>query len=441
MHYIWHKLPDPSFEEIAAREKEWLRLIGKGMYTCHWFPIAEGIEFSSALMIDGEGLRIAMNAANQSIAAGLLNAKLPSKEEADLMFKQARHIEPCVVRPVSAAFDAITLHSEYYGRIDDLVDNEGKLFLRGADPGRSRPYGLVDGMKSGAKLRGNGLYMRQDSTTTAGAHNDQHVDATQTVRFVRYIKREGFVEKPMLEHASPTSFGDDDEGNPTGPVHSWQRHLESKGYDVGPIDGIHGKRTEAATQEWWGVPSTKPGVKKPIPFRQAKHYHQGRRRNIIGVCIHTAEIDLKDGAAIALMNYAATMPDKRIASWHYSVDHETETQSVLEEDTAWAAPGANETHIQIELCTWAASGVGTWANADHEAMLDRAAKLVADICKRHSIPIEHRTVLEVREHKPGICGHNDVTKAFKRSTHTDPGKNFPWGHFIRKVRTYAAEQG
>ena len=66
-----------------------------------------------------------------------------------------------------------------------------------------------------------------------------------------------------------------------------------------------------------------------------------------------------------------------------------------------------------------------------------AAALVADICTRYEIPIRKLTLEQVAAREPGICGHIDVTKAFKTGTHWDPGPAFPWGLFIAMVRAAA----
>ena len=66
-------------------------------------------------------------------------------------------------------------------------------------------------------------------------------------------------------------------------------------------------------------------------------------------------------------------------------------------------------------------------------MLRRAAALVREVAKRWDVPLRQLTVAEVRAGKRGICGHADVSKAFRQSDHTDPGDAFPWAHFIALV--------
>lgn len=53
------------------------------------------------------------------------------------------------------------------------------------------------------------------------------------------------------------------------------------------------------------------------------------------------------------------------------------------------------------------------------AMLESAAKLVADICRRRGIPVDRTHILGHRE-VPGV-------------THTDPGEHFPWELFMDLV--------
>jgi hypothetical protein len=124
-------------------------------------------------------------------------------------------------------------------------------------------------------------------------------------------------------------------------------------------------------------------------------------------------------------------------SWHLSIDADSYAQSVKYDDTAWAAPGANHDGIQYELAGYAEQSNAEWHDKYSLATLDNAAKLAARDCLRFEIPIVKLSSLDLQEGKAGICGHADVSHAFKKSTHTDPGKHFPWAEFIRKVSHYA----
>ena len=72
-------------------------------------------------------------------------------------------------------------------------------------------------------------------------------------------------------------------------------------------------------------------------------------------------------------------------------------------------------------------------------MLERAAGLTADVCTRHHIPVRWLRAVGLRRHLPGITGHVEVSKAFGRSDHWDPGPDFPVERFLRLVRMRAQE--
>ena len=40
------------------------------------------------------------------------------------------------------------------------------------------------------------------------------------------------------------------------------------------------------------------------------------------------------------------------------------------------------------------------------------------------------TVAELKDGLSGVIGHDTATAAFHKSTHTDPGKHFPWALFL-----------
>lgn len=181
-----------------------------------------------------------------------------------------------------------------------------------------------------------------------------------------------------------------------------------------------------------------------IPFKQARHFRPGRRDPKTGepcpvrcVVIHTAEIGESLQGAEALMNVCAT--SERVASWHYAVDQDSVTQSVKEEDTAFHAPGLSHCSIGIEHAGRARQTDDEWADVFSTGMLERSAELVAGICHRHGIPCMRIEADEVRNGHAGVCGHVDVSKAFGKSDHWDPGPNFPWRWYMERVMHYARE--
>ncbi len=174
---------------------------------------------------------------------------------------------------------------------------------------------------------------------------------------------------------------------------------------------------------------------KNIPFLHAKHFRRGPRAEPIrNVVIHSAEIGESLEGAEALMRVCAVNP--RVASWHYAVDSNSITQSLHEGDIAFHAPGANATGIGIELSGRAKQSEVEWFDDFSREMLVLCAELVADICRRHDLPIEFVDAAGLVERDKGITTHAEVSKAFKKSDHTDPGPHFPMGWFLEQVRFF-----
>jgi peptidoglycan hydrolase-like protein with peptidoglycan-binding domain len=273
------------------------------------------------------------------------------------------------------------------------------------------------------------------------------------------------VTRPTLRLTSPLMRGE--------AVSDLQRAL---GLEL--VDGVFGRGTEAAVkqlqrgrglqddgvvgpQTWAAAlapddaaPDTDPAPRAPGPggtlppprlppigFRQGKSHEKGRPLGRpLFIIIHTAECAETKTAAENLQAWDAG-PDAPQASWHYAVDVDSITQSVLEEDRAHAvgkSPGKDR-GLHIELAGRASQTPEQWADAYSTEQLDLAARLVADMCERWSIPPQQIGATELRASVPGICGHRDCTKAWPGSTnHTDPGLHFPWERFLERVRDYVA---
>lgn len=190
------------------------------------------------------------------------------------------------------------------------------------------------------------------------------------------------------------------------------------------------------------VPVVTPPVR--IPFRQAKYFKSMTNTRAVDlVVIHSAENAETNQGAESLMILGAggvvvRMPDGSLkevkSSWHYAVDSNSITQSVLENDIAYHAPGANGRGIGIELCGWARQSPEEWMDDFSIKTLELAAWLTAGICIRHRLPADPLDKLGLLMGKKGITTHNAVSEAYKRSSHWDPGPHFPMGHFIDRVR-------
>ena len=129
-------------------------------------------------------------------------------------------------------------------------------------------------------------------------------------------------------------------------------------------------------------------------------------------------------------------PDSEVSA-HYCVDASTTIQCVGEADIAWHARGGNSNSIGIELAGRAAQDAAGWGDAYSRAVVERAARLTADVCARHRIPVRRLRAADLVAGLRGVTGHVDVSEAFHRSDHWDPGPGFPWARFLRLARRAA----
>lgn len=178
-----------------------------------------------------------------------------------------------------------------------------------------------------------------------------------------------------------------------------------------------------------------------FPLVQARHFHRGRRRNSrILFVIHDMELDDSPTTAEACARYFERGTVQ--ASAHLMADGDSVVQGVLLGDTAFAAPGANSDGIQLELAGRARHTREKWLAEDD--VLTMGAIAAADVVvafRRFGIhlPIRKGTTADVRNLRwSGFCGHYEVSDAFKKSTHTDPGIGFPWHVFLPRVEYFAA---
>lgn len=170
-----------------------------------------------------------------------------------------------------------------------------------------------------------------------------------------------------------------------------------------------------------------------IQFIQAHGFTPVSERAIRLIVIHTMEAPEKPGTAIAVARWFAG-PNAPKASAHYCVDDSNVVQCVQEHDVAWAAPGANMDGIHIEHAGFAAQTPAQWRDDYSRRLLETSSTLAAKIAARWAIPLRKLSVEEVRGGTAmGFCGHADVSKAFGKTTHSDPGPNFPWDDYIALV--------
>ena len=121
------------------------------------------------------------------------------------------------------------------------------------------------------------------------------------------------------------------------------------------------------------------------------------------------------------------------ASAHYGVDSDSIVGMVKERDVAWAAPGANRLGVHIEHAGRSRRTEAQWRDGFAEPMLMRSAWLAARIALRWNMPVDFVGRDALKLGRRGITTHNEVTQAFNKSTHTDPGVNFPMVWYLELV--------
>ncbi|MGV0868457.1 peptidoglycan recognition protein family protein [Corynebacterium kalidii] len=99
----------------------------------------------------------------------------------------------------------------------------------------------------------------------------------------------------------------------------------------------------------------------------------------------------------------------------------------------WAAAyTGNLRGLHASFLAYAADPRSLWLH--HMRQLEKGADVVADWCRRYGIPPVKLTADQVRAGQRGICGHAEISGAWRETDHTDPGPNFPWDVFINLVK-------
>jgi N-acetyl-anhydromuramyl-L-alanine amidase AmpD len=195
---------------------------------------------------------------------------------------------------------------------------------------------------------------------------------------------------------------------------SWQR------YDPGWTAADPSARRSARTAK---------GDAVSYPLIPSPNFTAASSRPIDVVVIHTMESPERAGAAEACARWFAR-PEAEVSA-HYCVDADSVVQCVREEDVAWHARGGNANSVGIELTGYAGQGAEGWGDAYSRAVLRRAARLTAEICGRYAVPVHRLRAADLAAGRRGITGHADVSAAFRKSDHWDPGPDFPWTLFLR----------
>lgn len=178
-----------------------------------------------------------------------------------------------------------------------------------------------------------------------------------------------------------------------------------------------------------------------LPFIKAHSFGRGRHVPTRLIVIHTTETGTGPKAPTNIAKYFAR---KSVGVSAHVVCGENEiVQCVKVGDMAWAAPGANNDGIHMELVGKAAF-TDEWDAAGNRTMLMWAAcqaAMFVGLLRFLGVPFEVRRLSpdEIRNGVAGFCGHNDVTAAYgNKGGHSDPGQAFPWADFLGTVNWWIA---
>lgn len=170
----------------------------------------------------------------------------------------------------------------------------------------------------------------------------------------------------------------------------------------------------------------------PYRFVESPNKTETSGRTLDVVVMHTMEIAERPDAAMICARWFATSVSK--VSAHYCVDAQTVIQCVREKDIAWHARGGNTHSIGVELAGFARQAAREWEDTYSTDVLGHASVLVADVCRRCRIPIRWLDADDLLAGRRGITGHAEVSAAFRKSDHWDPGPGFPVEPFLDRVR-------
>jgi N-acetyl-anhydromuramyl-L-alanine amidase AmpD len=174
----------------------------------------------------------------------------------------------------------------------------------------------------------------------------------------------------------------------------------------------------------------------PYPFIESPHFTPADGRAIGVVVIHTMEVAETSSAAEVCARWFQN-PASEVSA-HYCVDADSVVQCVREDDIAWHARGGNTNSIGIEQAGYAGQKALGWNDDYSRAVVERAARLTSEVCARYGIPVRRIRAADLVAGRRGITGHADVSAAFRKSDHWDPGPDFPWTRFLRLTRSGGA---
>lgn len=173
-------------------------------------------------------------------------------------------------------------------------------------------------------------------------------------------------------------------------------------------------------------------MKRTTISAHSSNYYPTRNSRIRVIVIHSGETGEGSTPAEGMGSWFANAAAN--ASAHKGVDTDSACTYLPDSATAWAAPGVNADGLHLELAGRAGQTSGQWDDTDSRAILANAAIVAREWADKHDIPKRWLTDAQLRDGRSrGFATHAQVSRVFKRSSHWDPGPNFPAARFLSLV--------
>lgn len=168
----------------------------------------------------------------------------------------------------------------------------------------------------------------------------------------------------------------------------------------------------------------------------AAHTTEGPNLPVQRIVVHSTVSPCEPGGRWDIAAWFRN-PDAQ-GSAHYVTDPVDVVQVVHDSVIAWHAP-PNAHSIGVEMCDMPSRvRLWRWRDKHHQAMLHVTAQLVAQLCAAYHVPPTFIGVAKLRAGEHGVTTHNNVSRAWRQSTHWDPGA-WPRRRFMRLVQRYHRE--
>lgn len=200
-------------------------------------------------------------------------------------------------------------------------------------------------------------------------------------------------------------------------------------------------------------------------------HHSGTgNKPIYRIVIHETQSTTRHGAARSIAAYFRSQSAG--GSTQYVVDPDEEIQAGYDDLICWGAP-PNPHSLHVEMCSISSWDLRKWfggtlprgvretrdedtredldpgpgkryANIfrtltpSYRKMLDRTARLTAELCLAYDVPPYWRTARDLQAGRRGVTSHRQVSLAWRQSVHWDPGA-WPRRAFMRRVRKYVRQ--